>query len=215
LGEEVTHYLPFVHAIAGCDTSRLFGIGKCVAFKKIQEDSDFRKHAHIFVRKESTNDEIKAAGEKALLCLYGGRTKETLESLCMRKFREKVVKSLSCVQIQNLPPTPDVAKYHSFRVYYQVQLWMGRGSELNPEKWGWRRCENGKLEPRTMDSAPAPEAILKIIRCGCKHGKGECYTAKCTCKRHGLECTDSCSECKGVAYRNVSRIVQAARSVGT
>jgi hypothetical protein len=44
LGQQIMHYLPFLHAIAGCDTtSRLFGIGKGVPLKKIKDDSGFGK----------------------------------------------------------------------------------------------------------------------------------------------------------------------------
>ncbi|KAG1652233.1 hypothetical protein GQR58_026445 [Nymphon striatum] len=122
-----------------------------------------------FERAWSTKEEVKVAGENALLCLYGGEVKNTLDSLRMRKYRNMVIKSLSNVQIQKLPPTPDAAKFHSFRVYYQVQVWMGKGCELNPENWEWR-LQNGKLEPRTINRAPAPDSILKIIHCGCKGG---------------------------------------------
>ncbi|KAG1652235.1 hypothetical protein GQR58_026445 [Nymphon striatum] len=149
-------------------TSRLFGIGKGVPLKKIKDDPEFGKQAEIFC-KQSTKEEVKVAGENALLCLYGGEVKNTLDSLRMRKYRNMVIKSLSNVQIQKLPPTPDAAKFHSFRVYYQVQVWMGKGCELNPENWEWR-LQNGKLEPRTINRAPAPDSILKIIHCGCKGG---------------------------------------------
>ena len=31
----------------------------------------------------------------------------------------------------NIPPTSDSARYHSYRVYYQVQTWIG--NTLNPQ----------------------------------------------------------------------------------
>jgi hypothetical protein len=52
------------------------------------------------------------------ICLYGGGVKDTVESLRMRKNRNMVIKCLSNMQIQKLPPTPDAAKFHYFRVYY-------------------------------------------------------------------------------------------------
>ncbi|KAG1686949.1 Telomere-associated protein RIF1 [Nymphon striatum] len=127
IAQKVLEHLPFVHAIAWCDTtSRLFGIGKGVLLKKIKDDPEFGKQAEVF-SKQSTKEEVKVAGENALLCLYGGGVKNTLDSLRMRKYRNMVIKSLSNVQIQKLPPTPDAAKFHSFHVYYQVQVWMGKG----------------------------------------------------------------------------------------
>ncbi|KAG1685236.1 hypothetical protein GQR58_009169 [Nymphon striatum] len=169
---------------------------------KIKDDPEFGKQAGVF-SKQSTKEEVKVAGENALLCLYGSGVNNTLDSLRMIKYRDMVIKSLSNVQIQKLPPTPDAAKFHLFRVYYQVPVWMGKGCELNPENWGWR-LQNGKLEPRTMDRAPAPDSILKIIHCGCK---GECDTLRCSCQRHGLDCTEACSECRGISCHNTSSVV--------
>ena len=66
-----------------------------------------------------------------------------------------------------MPPTSDAAKYHSFRVYYQTQVWLGN-IDIRAEEWGWNR--NGKhLIPCTMDKIPAPDTLLKVIRCKCKN----------------------------------------------
>ncbi|KAG1703668.1 Glucosylceramidase [Nymphon striatum] len=37
-------------------------------------------------------------------------------------------------------------RYHSTRVYLQIQQWIGKCSNLNPEEWGWCRVED-RLEP--------------------------------------------------------------------
>ncbi len=117
---------------------------------------------------------------------------ESLNTLRIKKFKEKVSKSVSTVQIKTLPPTSDARKYHSFRVC--------KGDDLRPDDWGWRQ-EHGKLMPRTMDCSPAPECILKVIRCQCL---GTCETKKCSCRKNGLLCTYACGECKGIDCRNVS-----------
>jgi hypothetical protein len=36
IGEEICYLVPFIHSMTGCDTSRLFGIGKQFALKKIE-----------------------------------------------------------------------------------------------------------------------------------------------------------------------------------
>lgn len=46
---------------------------------------------------------------------------------------------------------------------------------------------------------PAPERLLKVIRCGCKTN---CDTKRCTCRRNGLQCTVACSDCKGISCSN-------------
>ena len=101
-----------------------------------------------------------------------------------------MVKSIKSVDVQSLPPTSHSAKYHPYRVYYQTQVWMGNQS-LKPEEWGWKvHC--GNLVPMTMDSNPAPDELMKILRCRCK---GLCDTLHCTCKKNNLHCTSSCFEC--------------------
>ncbi|KAJ8416228.1 hypothetical protein AAFF_G00382500 [Aldrovandia affinis] len=42
---------------------------------------------------------------------------------------------------QQLGPT--AAKYHSLRVYYQVQQWKGTVDELLPQEWGWKESDGG------------------------------------------------------------------------
>ena len=39
--------------------------------------------------------------------------------------------------------------------------------KLPAENWGWK-LQNGMYEPVMTDLAPAPEKILKFVRCNCK-----------------------------------------------
>ena len=198
LGPDTCQLLPFVHAISGCDTtSRLFGIGKGVPLKKLKSNPDFKQQAEIFSR-ESTRDDIMSAGEKALSCLYGGSRKEGLDELRYRRFREKIATRTSAVQVHTLPPPAAAAGYHSARVYFQVQEWMDKGSNFNPEEWGWLRVR-GKLEHMKTDLPPAPDTLMKVMRCNCKTN---CDTRKCTCRKLGLECSIVCGECKGINCTN-------------
>ena len=77
---------------------------------------------------------------------------------------------------------------------------MGRGYDLKPENWGWM-FQGAKFEPKTMDSSQAPESLIKIIICQCK---GDCHTKKFSCRKHELDCSTSCSECKGVYSKTCS-----------
>ena len=47
----------------------------------------------------------------------------------------------------------------------------------------------------------APDRLLNIIRCTGKY-KSRCDTRRCTCRKHGLDCTVACSECKVVNCSN-------------
>ncbi len=54
--------------------------------------------------------------------------------------------------------------------------------------------------PVKTDMPPAPKELLRIFRCNCKTG---CSSKRCTCRRrHGLECTPACGECKGLSCSN-------------
>ena len=54
---------------------------------------------------------------------------------------------------------------------------------MQPEEWGWK-VFNGKLLPVMMDQSPAPENILRIIRCNCH---ADCSTTRCTCRVVNVE----------------------------
>ena len=111
--------------------------------------------------------------------------------------------STSFVQPHVLPSTGEAAKIHSMCVYYQVQQWIGHGIELRPEDWGWYECD-GKLIPIQTDMAAAPHELLEVIRCNCKMG---CGTKQCSCRKHGLDCSTGCGQCRGVCS-NVTNLDQ-------
>jgi len=89
----------FVHAILGCDTtSRLHGIGKGAALKKIQSNAHFLEQAKIFSHQAAKKEDVVRAGEKALLYLYNGMPEESLDSLRYSRYCQKVATGNTCVQ---------------------------------------------------------------------------------------------------------------------
>jgi len=128
-------------------TSRLHGIGKGAALRKVREDNGFLKCIEAFCCQSGSKDAISSAGEKALLYLYGGKGNDTLDGLRKTKFCNKVAKSSTTVDVHSLPPTTDAAKYHSFRVYCQSRngwgtVWTPRNGagvcgrdSLNLRRW--------------------------------------------------------------------------------
>ena len=122
LGPETCADILFVHAVLGCDTtSALHGIGKGLALKKILIDAVFREQAQVFSQTDATKADIIAAGEKALVSLYRGRSNESLDSLRYSRFCQKITTGTTFVQPESLPPTTAAASHHSLRVYHQVQ----------------------------------------------------------------------------------------------
>ena len=194
--------LLFIHAISGCDTtSRPYGIGKTSAMNKYHE---LQEHAKIFMMPSKTHKEIEQAGHHSLVALYGCLPGTELNFERAARFSSKVVTSSSHLPPEKLPPTMDAAKFHSYRVYHQIQVWLG--NNLDPLKWGWnmQKTQRGEiLKPLRMEQAPAPTSLLNLIKCNCR---GQCDRNTCTCRKHGLTCTLACRQCKGISCTNVSPV---------
>lgn len=143
------------------------------------------------------------AGETIFLLLYGSNDRtQTLDALRYIMFQKSLRKSTA--KLESLPPTSASAAQHSYRTYYQVQLWMG--NKLNSENWGWTR-QNGILQATRTTLEPAPEAILKLVFCSCK---GSCSTSQCTCMKSGVKCSPLCKVCEGGACLNMETEEDAA-----
>ena len=202
LGEDVCNNILFIHTILGCDTtSRVHGIGKGASLKKFLFSHYFRAQAQVFNNISASKKDVVAAGEKALVCLYNGKSDEGLDSLRYRRYCEKVVTNISRVQPQSLTPTSAAAMYHSLRVYFQVQQWKGAAETMSTEEWRWKACD-GLFLPVLTHLPPAPEAILRIIRCNCST---DCSSLKCSCRKHNLECSAACGQCRGSGCTNSIR----------
>jgi len=122
LGEDVCNNILFIHAILGCDTSsRIHRIGKGASLKTFLFSHHFRAQAQVFNNISASKEDVAAAGEKALVCLYNGKSDEGLDSLRYRRYCEKAATNTSRVQPQSLPPASAAAMCYSLRVYFQVQ----------------------------------------------------------------------------------------------
>ena len=199
LGPELCKNILFLHAVLGCDTtSQLYGIGKGASLKKFKTSRHFQEQTTVFDTESASPEEIFAAGEQALVALYNGKPGEKLDSLRYKRFFEKVSTSTSFVSPQALPPTSAAAKYHCLRVYFQILEWKGCANKVSPLDWGWKRSD-GKLMPVLTDLPPAPDELLKMIRCNCRT---DCNSMRCTCRKHNLKCSPACGNCKGSACTN-------------
>ena len=73
-------------------------------------DDEFRECSKTFHREDASHEEIIEAGHKALVVLFNGKQGDTLNSLRMSRFYQKVAESVKCVTPEQLPPTQDTAK---------------------------------------------------------------------------------------------------------
>lgn len=197
LGDDISSDLLFIHAMTGCDTtSRPYGIGKVSSLKK---SDSLHSAAQIFMEQNKSVDEIDEAGSSALMILYGIKD-ESIDVARVARFNQKVVTASSYIPPERLPPTEDATRYHSRRVYHQVQTWLG--NVMAPTEWGWDRQTTSRsviLKPHRMDQDAAPLDVLKIIRCNCS---GRCVNNMCSCRKNGLLCGPACGHCKGITCAN-------------
>ena len=125
------------------------------------------------------------------MVLYGGKQGESLDSLRYRRYYEKVATRGQQIQ----PQTP--------RVFLQVKQWQCLGDGMQFEDWGWKLSGN-QVIPFATDLPAAPESLLKMIRCNCAT---DCTTVRCSCRKHGLECSPACGQCRGTACTNISAVL--------
>jgi len=193
-------FVPFAHAMTGCDTtSALYRKGKRQAMQLIMKCPDVHDDAEIFNQPKSSKEAIAEAGERFLLRLYGAVNEASLNDLRYSLYGKATAKLAltSKFALASLPPTSSAAREHSFRVYLQVQRWLGMQHEATD--FGWK-LHNGKLVPVTTSETAVPEDILNLISCNCKTS---CRNA-CGCRRLGLLCSMLCGNCQGVSCTNAS-----------
>ena len=139
------------------------------------------------------------AGENALVSLYGEKPGEKLEGMCYQHYCEKLVTNSSQIQHQDLPLTSAAARHHSLRVYLQVKQWKGKNEGMSLEDYRWKVTEGQVLPNRLTDLPAALESLLQMIRC---NYLSDCASARCTCQKHGLDCSPVCGQCRGTECTN-------------
>ena len=83
--------LPIFHSLTGYDsTSRLFGIGKGIALKRLNQEY-LKAHGQLFMNTTSSKLDVIKAEEEALTRVYGGVPLKGLDILRWRKFTTKVI----------------------------------------------------------------------------------------------------------------------------
>jgi len=76
MGPELCLLLPFVHAVSGSDTtSRLYGVGKGAALRKLRSDSAFKKAPFVFIRQSSLEEIVLLVRTLCAVCMEVDLTK--------------------------------------------------------------------------------------------------------------------------------------------
>jgi len=176
--------------------------------KKFRTCESYNEIAEVFSDETALTEEIGNAGLKLFAKSYNGNSNDTLERLRYNQFMEMTATSNTVIKPQSLPPSESAAYYHSLRVHLQVIQWKSlMTSTIMPTDWGWKLVNNC-YEPIKTDLEPAPENILKFIRCNCKVStKNPCGTKVCSCKKNGLKCVVACGNCHGQQCNNSESII--------
>ena len=113
------------------------------------------------------------------------------------KYQDMAAKGV--IDPAKLPPTQGAVIEHMFRVYFQCTV-LKKLSEsvLDPSEWGWLQ-DNGIYTPLKSADNCAPEDILQFIRCKCKT---KCTSKACSCRKNGLKCVLTCTNCRGECENN-------------
>ena len=71
--------------------------------------------------------------------------------------------------------------------------------DIELSEWGWK-VERNKLVTVMTDKSPAADVFIQMIHCNCSEG---CNAVRCTCRKHGLECTSACGHCQDGNFDNM------------
>lgn len=204
IGDNAAEQILAIHAVSGCDsTSALYGQGKGSVWKKVTGSQQFRPLTDVINACDASHESVVAAGLQFLVLLYGGRKYDSLNSLRYARYMDLTASSTVPLRPERLPPTENAARFHIYRVHFQVVQWKTlMNTDLKPEDWGWNVID-GCLFPIATDLTAAPESMLKIIRCKCMtETRHPCSAMNCTCVKYGLSCVASCKHSKGCDCEN-------------
>ena len=79
---------------------------------------------------------------------------------------------------------------------------MDLGTCMKPEDWGWK-VDRGQCLPLLTDKEVAPAELLEMVRCNCKT---DCSTRRCACRKHDMECSSACGQCRGICSNATSQL---------
>ena len=157
LGSVLCSQLLFIHAFTGCDTtSQIHRLTKESAFRKfLDDDSILQECACAFLNPSTNQDDIETYGNKAMVVMFQGNFNDSLTTLRCNYLRKRH-STKSHVTLKLMPPTQSSTKYHSFRAYYQIMVWIGKEKDLKEKDWGWKR-ENNNFVPVMSDTIGMPD----------------------------------------------------------
>ena len=97
------------------------------------------------------------------------------------------------IEGEKLPPTMGSLKPHIQRANIIAKISKGykEPRPVIPQLLGngWEEEADGKIVPTKCLELPAPQALIELVKCGCK---GNCKGNNCSCLKNNLFCTALC-----------------------
>ncbi|KAL8566826.1 hypothetical protein ACOMHN_052224 [Nucella lapillus] len=124
-----------------------------------------------------------------------------------QQWAKKTSKCAGAPKLCSLPPTTEAFVENMKRAHFQVAQWyaaLESDPPLGPLDYGWEADDvNRSLSaiPVPAGVSPAPEYVLRLIRCGCESDTA-CKTGNCRCMGRQLPCTIFCAYTGGLSCCN-------------
>ena len=212
--KQIIPSLPSAHSLSGCDTvAQCWGIGKAKVVKVLQTGVQMFSLGNIAA---NLPDVLHEATVFTAAC-YGHPETDNLGTLHFKVWKGKTGRAslVSSPKLMSLPPTFEAFKLNVERAHFQACIWLNCDNldppKMDPEEYGWVKDRLNKTLMPVMtpkNTLPAPEYILKLIKCTCEH----CSTAKCSCATARLQCSVFCKCDGGSQCRNPEKLINEESS---
>ncbi|XP_070559991.1 uncharacterized protein [Ptychodera flava] len=189
LGEKAAQALVGIHVFSGCDTVSAFrGKSKKKLVKiMLSEESHIATFHQLGMEWEIT-DQLLQRIERFVCQVYDQNQGNNINDARYSCFRLGM-------NDNSLPPNKDSLVQHTKRANCQASVHrrclLQTVDAPNPHGHGWL-CSDTTLTIQWMTLPPAPDSVMKLIKCKCQ--KSSCETSRCSCKSASLLCTELC-EC--------------------
>ena len=194
-----------MHALTGCDIVPVtFNIGKPTAVKAAKKHT-FHKLGHV----NASVPEIIQESKDFMVTCHGTKPSTSMTECRQKQWATKTGNAKTAApKLCSLPPTTEAFHQNALRAHFQVSHWLAAldidPPELDPLEHGFVADHINKvLNPRPLAEGvkPAPDFILKLIKCNCASEQA-CKGGNCGCTSRLTPCTMFCACCGGVLCNN-------------
>ena len=197
LGEKCASAILGFHAFTGSDMSgRFAGRSKDWCFKVFLTCDSKIWEALESLGQADPSQQVYSQLERFVCLLYKSKVHTRVNELRWFLFSNRAAEG------ESLPPTTGSLKLHVQRAQYMAMVWRkaaeSHPSLPSPVGYGWQLLsdENTYVPVRCLNP-PAPEALMNLLKCGCKKG----CMGRCTCRNNSIPCTEVCG-CVGYTCNN-------------